>query len=66
MPSDAFVVNVEAAICRGDRWLMIERGAEEGHAAGTLSMVGGTVDHSDSPGMVLEAALRRELLVVLC
>ncbi len=61
MPSDAFVVNVEAALYREDRWLMIERGAEEAHAAGALSMVGGTVDHVDSPDMVLEAALRREL-----
>lgn len=39
-----FVVNVEGAVTRGDRWLVIERGAGEEHAAGTLSFVGGTVE----------------------
>lgn len=62
MPSDQFAVNVEAAIYRDDRWLMIERGAAEEHAPGTLSMVGGTVEHADAADNVLEEALRREIL----
>lgn len=61
MTADSFVVNVEAAIYRGDRWLMIERAVEESHAAGTLSMVGGTAESSDPVDNILEAALRREL-----
>lgn len=62
MPADSFIVNVEAALFRGDRWLMIERAAEEAHAAGTLSMVGGTVEYGDPSDNVLEVALRREIL----
>ena len=62
MPADQFVVNVEAAIYRDDHWLMIIRGAEEAHAAGTLSMVGGTVEYRDPTDGVLERALRRGVL----
>ena len=36
-----FIVNVEGAILRGERYLMIVRGEAESHAAGTLSMPGG-------------------------
>lgn len=61
MPADQFVVNVEAAIHRDDQWLMIVRGAEEAHAAGTLSMVGGTVEYRDPSDDVLEHAMRREV-----
>ena len=39
-----FIVNVEAAIIKGDQYLMITRSKQESHAGGTLSMVGGKVD----------------------
>lgn len=61
MPADDFVVNVECAIRNGERWLMIVRGQEEAHAAGTLSMVGGTLEHADPVEDSLEQALRREV-----
>lgn len=60
--ADSFVVNVEGAVYRGDEWLMIVRSEEEAHAAGTLSMVGGTVEHTDANDETLENALRRELM----
>ncbi len=62
MPSGKFVVNVEGAIYKGDKWLMIVRSTKEEHAGGTLAMVGGTVDFSDTSDNVLECALRRELM----
>lgn len=61
MPADPFVVNVEAAVLKEGKWLMIVRSKEEAHAAGTLSMVGGTVAHADESDQTLEEALRREL-----
>jgi 8-oxo-dGTP diphosphatase len=61
MPSDPFVVNVEGAVFKDDRWLMIQRSDKEAHAAGRLSMVGGTVDYADSQQNVLESGLLREL-----
>ena len=61
--SDALhVINVEAAIYRDDQWLMIERSAEEEHAGGTLSMVGGTVELDDADDNILEAAIDREVM----
>lgn len=60
--SDKFVVNVECAIYQGDKWLMIVRSLKEGHAGGTLSMAGGTVEYVDTSDQILEHALRRELL----
>lgn len=59
--SNHYFVNVEGAIYRGDQWLMIMRSAKEGHAAGTLSMPGGTAEYRDSDDKTLEHALRREL-----
>jgi len=61
--ADAFVVNVEVAIRgREDQWLMIVRSEHEEHAAGTLSMVGGTVEVGDALASTLENAARREVL----
>ncbi|MDO3408171.1 NUDIX domain-containing protein [Saccharibacillus sp. CPCC 101409] len=57
-----FIVNVEGAIRRGDRWLLIRRGAAEEHAAGTLALVGGKVDADGPSSDVLESNLRREIL----
>ncbi|MGW4059789.1 NUDIX domain-containing protein [Amycolatopsis sp. NPDC004747] len=55
------ICNVEAALWRGDRWLLIRRGGGERHAAGELALVGGKVEHAEAPGAVLENALRREV-----
>ncbi|EMA45790.1 NUDIX hydrolase [Halococcus saccharolyticus] len=57
---DRYVVNVEAAIYRDGEYLLVERAAAEDHAAGTLALVGGTVEATDT-GDALEATLRREV-----
>ena len=54
-------VNVDVALRRGDSWLLIVRGAAEKHAAGLLSLVGGTLDGSDPVSDALEATARREV-----
>jgi 8-oxo-dGTP pyrophosphatase MutT (NUDIX family) len=57
-----FIVNVEAAICQGDQWLMITRSTKEEHAGGTLSLVGGKVDLEDQGLEILERTVKREVL----
>jgi ADP-ribose pyrophosphatase YjhB (NUDIX family) len=59
--SPLHICNVEAALWRGDRWLLIRRGGGERHAAGELALVGGKVEHTEAPGAVLENAVRREI-----
>jgi 8-oxo-dGTP pyrophosphatase MutT (NUDIX family) len=56
-----YVVNVEGAIARGDRYLLVVRGAGETHAAGMLSLVGGKVEDVANLPNVLEETLRREI-----
>lgn len=60
--ADSFVVNVECAIYRDDEWLMIVRSDKEDHAPGTLSMAGGTAEHTDSEDNTFEEVARREVL----
>lgn len=57
-----FIVNIEGAIWHEGRYLTIIRGAEESHAAGTLSFVGGKVE-TDVPheNAIFENTLRREI-----
>lgn len=55
------IVNVEAAIVRDGRYLMIVWGEEESHAPGTLSIPGGKVEDAGLIGNVLEETLRREI-----
>jgi len=57
-----YIVNVEGAIVRGERYLMIVRGQGESHAGGMLSFVGGKVETTEAASDVLEAALRREIM----
>ncbi|MDE2037796.1 MAG: NUDIX domain-containing protein [Patescibacteria group bacterium] len=57
-----FIVNVEAAICKGGKWLMCVRSEKESHAGGMLSLVGGKVEHSDPAKETLEEAVKREVL----
>ncbi|MGC5014273.1 NUDIX hydrolase [Streptosporangium sp. DT93] len=58
----AFVVNVEVFLSRGDRLLLIRRGAREAHAPGTLAGVGGKVETEGAGADVLEETARREVL----
>lgn len=57
-----FVVNVEGAIYKENKWLMIERSSEEEHAGGTLSLVGGKADLETETFDILEKTVRREIL----
>ena len=59
--SEAFVVNVEGAVERDGRYLMIVRGANVSHAPGALSFPGGKVEAADGPDDALESTLRREI-----
>lgn len=56
-----FHVNVEAAVYRDDKWLIISRSQKEEHAGGLLSLVGGTVENEGNSTSILERTLRREL-----
>ena len=56
-----FIVNVEGAIRKDGRWLLIRRGAAEEHAAGTLALVGGKVETQGAESSILESTLRREI-----
>ncbi len=57
-----YIVNVEGAIWRDGRYLMIVRGAEEDHAAGALAFVGGKVEGIDwQASQILEETLKREI-----
>lgn len=61
MDSEQFYVTVEGAIYKDGKWLMIVRSEKESHAAGLLSMAGGTVSYSDPLSQTLEEALKREI-----
>lgn len=57
-----FIVNVEGAIRRSDqRYLICTRSAQEAHAAGKLSLIGGKVEAEGAQTDILETTLRREL-----
>lgn len=56
-----FIVNVEGAVCRDDKWLVITRSMKEEHAGGTLSLAGGKVDVEGNSLEILERTVKREL-----
>ncbi len=56
------IVNVEGAIVRDGRYLLVIRGAGETHAAGMLSLVGGKVEDAGDTANILEETLQREIL----
>ncbi|MFS0861176.1 NUDIX hydrolase [Fredinandcohnia sp. 179-A 10B2 NHS] len=56
-----FIVNVEAAIRKKDKWLIIERSLKEEHAGGMLSLVGGKVELEGNSSDILERTVRREI-----
>lgn len=57
-----FIVNVEGAVYRGDKWLIIKRSEKEEHAGGMLSLVGGKVDLEGNSQDILERTVKREIL----
>lgn len=57
-----YIVNVEAAIYKNDKWLIIKRSEMEEHAPGILSMVGGKVETKIGESEVLEETLKREVM----
>jgi ADP-ribose pyrophosphatase YjhB (NUDIX family) len=61
MNDSLYIVNIEGAIVRDGRYLMIVRGPEETYAVGDLSLVGGKVEGLDETADILEETLRREI-----
>ncbi len=57
-----FVVNVQCAVVRDGRYLMILRGDGVGHAPGVLAFPGGKAETDDGPSEVLETTAMREVL----
>lgn len=57
-----YVVNVEGAIVHQGRYLMVVRGRDETHAAGTLALVGGKVETTRAETNILEQTLHREIM----
>ncbi len=60
MIADTYIVNVEGAIVKDSRYLMVVRGEEE-YAPGGLSFPGGKVEGAGNADSVLEETLRREI-----
>ena len=60
MIADTYIVNVEGAIAKDGRYLMVVRGAEE-YAPGGLALPGGKVEGAGISDDVLEDTLRREI-----
>ena len=58
----SYVVNVEAAIYKNDKWLIIKRSEKEEHALGLLAMVGGKVETKIAKKNILEETLIREIM----
>lgn len=56
-----FVVNVEGAIRRNEKWLLIRRSEKEEHAGGGLSLVGGKCEIESDSSDILERTLKREV-----
>ncbi|KIL43115.1 NUDIX hydrolase [Jeotgalibacillus campisalis] len=57
-----FIVNVEGAIRKHDKWLIIERSNMEDHAGGLFSLVGGKVEIEGNSFNIVERTLKREIL----
>jgi 8-oxo-dGTP diphosphatase len=62
MDNLSYIVNVEAAIYKNGKWLIIKRSEKEEHAPGLLAMVGGKVETEAAENNVLEETLRREIM----
>lgn len=60
-PADGYVVNCEAAVFRDGEYLLAERAAQEDHAAGLLSLIGGKLEAGGGETDALRDTVRREL-----
>lgn len=60
MIADTYIVNVEGAIVKDGRYLMVVRGEQE-YAPGGLCLPGGKVEGVGSADHALEQTLRREI-----
>src|SRR5690625_4535565 len=56
-----FIVNVEGAIRKNDKWLIIKRSEKEAHAGGMHSLVGGKVNLEGNSSYILENTIKREI-----
>ena len=56
-----FIVNVEGAIFKDEKWLIVRRSEKEDHAPGALALVGGKVDQEGNSTDILERTLIREV-----
>lgn len=56
-----FIVIVEGAIYKDDKWLIIEQSKKEEHAGGLLSLVGGKVEQEGNSSEILERTVKREI-----
>lgn len=56
-----FIVNVEGAIYRDGKWLLIQRSEKEEHAGGGLSLIGGKCELEGNSKDILERTLHREI-----
>jgi 8-oxo-dGTP diphosphatase len=55
------IVNVEGAIYKNEKWMLIKRSEKEEHAGGLLSLVGGKVENEGNSSDILERTLKREI-----
>ena len=62
LPAYFYIVNVEAAVVKGNQYLMILRSEDETHAPGTLTFPGGKVEDVRRQDDVLEKTLAREVM----
>ncbi|RDU37890.1 DNA mismatch repair protein MutT [Neobacillus piezotolerans] len=56
-----FILNVEGAINKDGKWLLIKRSEKEEHAGGLLSLIGGKVEKEGASIEILERTLHREI-----
>ena len=56
-----FIVNVEGAIFKDGKWLLIERSILEEHAGGEIIISWGKVDREGPSFDILERTLHREI-----
>jgi ADP-ribose pyrophosphatase YjhB (NUDIX family) len=59
--NERYVVNVQAAIARDGEFLLARRAENEDHGAGTMALVGGTVEGMSEAEDALERTVRREV-----
>ncbi|WP_096153282.1 MULTISPECIES: NUDIX hydrolase [Bacillus] len=56
-----FIVNVEGAIYKENKWLLIRRSEKEEHEGGQLSLVGGKVEQEGHTTDIFERTVKREI-----